>query len=131
MQWRNKFAVAAADFTGKWTSDFTGIQQYVNVYTGADAGMNSYSSSQVFEFGPGNKYNWQITVASGMVGNIKFQNVKSSGNFSMLSNWQLKFSDLEGKPKIYDAYFSCARGARVLWLSDVSYPGYSAYGKAN
>ncbi|MBL0357152.1 MAG: hypothetical protein IPP72_09820 [Chitinophagaceae bacterium] len=129
MQWRNKFAVAAADFTGKWTSDFTGIQQYVNVYTGADAGMNSYSSSQVFEFGPGNKYNWQITVASGMVGNIKFQNVKSSGNFSMLSNWQLKFSDLEGKPKTYDAYFSCARGARVLWLSDTGYPGYTAFGK--
>ena len=129
MQWRNKFAVAASDFTGKWTSDFTGIQQYVNVYTGADAGMSSYASAQVFEFGPGSKYNWQITVASGMVGNIKFQNVKSSGKFSVVNNWQVNFSDMEGKPKTYDAYFSCARGARVLWLSDVSYPGYTAYGK--
>lgn len=129
MQFRNKFAVAATDFKGTWTNDFTGIQQYVNVYTGANAGMSSYSSNQVFTFSSNNKYNWQITVASGMAGNIKFQNVKSSGTFSFVSNWQVKFSDMEGKPKTYDAYFSCIRGGRILWLSDIGYPGYTAFGK--
>ena len=34
----NKFAMAASDLSGKWTSNFTGMTQYVNAYTGADAG---------------------------------------------------------------------------------------------
>ena len=36
------------------------------------------------------------------VGNIKFQSAKSSGDFSKVSNWQIKLSDIEGKPRIYD-----------------------------
>ena len=126
----NKFAVAASDLNGKWTSNFTGIQQYVNAYTGASAGMSSHASNETFVFGAKQTYNWSIGVASGMVGNIKFQSKKSNGSFTMLSNWQTRFSDLEGKPKTFDAYFSCVKGSRILWLSDISYPGYTAYGKA-
>jgi hypothetical protein len=107
------------------------MTQYVNAYTGASAGADTHASSQKFEFGPGNTYKWDIGVASGFVGNIKFQSAKSSGKFVVVTPWQIKFSEMEGKPKTYDAYFSCAKGARLLWLSDVSYPGYSAYGKAN
>ncbi|MEQ1799977.1 MAG: hypothetical protein ABL872_18615 [Lacibacter sp.] len=127
----NKFAVANADFTGKWTNDFTGIQQYVNVYTGFDAGMSTYQSRQNFEFISGNTYKWDLTVASGMVGNIKGKTTKSAGKFSVLTNWQMKCSDISGKPVTYDAYFSCVKGGRVLWLSDTSYPGYMAFGKTN
>jgi hypothetical protein len=126
----NKFAVAASDFTGNWTNDFGSIQQYVNVYTGMSAGMTSYSSKQVFEFGSGNTYKWTISTASGAVGTMKFNGTKSNGNFSLVSNWQVKFSDIEGKPKTYDAYFSCVKGNRILWLSDTAYPGYTAFGKA-
>jgi len=36
----------------------------------------------------------------------------------MISNWQVKLSDIEGKPRIYDAYFSCIKGLRILWLDN-------------
>ena len=118
---RNKFAVGAADMAGKWTNDFSGALQYVNAYTGADAGMATQASKENFEFGPGNTYRWDLGVASGMVGNIKFQSVKSNGTFSLPSNWQVSFSDIEGKPRTYNAYFSCVKGARILWLGDTGF----------
>jgi hypothetical protein len=126
----NKFAVAVSDLNGKWTNQFSGLTQYVNASTGASAGADTHSSAQNFVFGPGNTYKWDLAVASGMVGNIKFQNVKSNGKFTMPNNWQINFSDMEGKPKTYNAYFSCIRGARILWLQDTGYGGYSGYGKA-
>ena len=119
----NKFAIAASDFTGTWTSDFTGVQQLYNVYTGNYAGMNINQSNQTFKFGAGNSYNWEILVVNGMVGNMKYANVKSAGKFSVLNNWQVKFSDIEGKPKTYNAFFSCIKGARLLQLLDAQYPG--------
>jgi hypothetical protein len=126
----NKFAVAASDLKGKWTNNFTGLTQYVNAYTGASAGADTHASNEVFEFGGGNTYKWSLGVASGMVGNIKFQSAKGAGKFSMTGNWQVNFSDIEGKPKKYNAYFSCIKGARVLWLQDTGYGGYTGFGKS-
>jgi hypothetical protein len=117
----NKFAVATADLTGKWTSDFGGALQYVNAYTGSSAGIATHSSNEHFEFGPGNIYKWNLSVASGFVGNIKFQGAKSNGTFSMPDNWQVSFSDIEGKPKTYNVFFSCVKGARILWLDGKGY----------
>jgi hypothetical protein len=114
----NKFAVAASDLSGKWTSDFSGAIQYVNAYTGFDAGMDTHASNENFQFGQGQNYNWDLGVASGAVGNIKFQSVKSSGHFSMAGNWQITFSDIEGKARTYDTYFSCIKGLRILWLDN-------------
>jgi hypothetical protein len=131
MQFRNKFAVAASDLSGTWSNNFSGMTQYVNAYTGASAGADTHASSQKFIFGAGNTYKWDIGVASGFVGNIKFQSAKSNGKFSLPNSWQVYFSEMEGKPKTYDAYFSCVKGSRLLWLSDVTYPGYSAFGKEN
>lgn len=119
----NKFAVAASDLTGKWTNNFSGMQQYVNAYTGASAGADTHASTESFEFGQGNTYKWNIGVASGFVGNIKFQSAKSAGRFSMNGNWKINFSDMEGKPRTFNAYFSCIKGFRILWLDD------NAYGK--
>ncbi len=129
MQFRNKFAVAATDLKGKWTNNFTGLTQYVYANTGASAGANTHSSNQNFEFGTGNTYKWDLTVANGFVGNIKFQNVKANGKFSLTGNWQVNFSEIEGKPKKYNAYFSCIKGARILWLQDTGYGDYTAFGK--
>lgn len=126
----NKFAVAASDLKGKWTNNFSGLTQYVNAYTGASAGADTHASNEVFEFAPGNTYKWSIGVASGFVGNIKFQSAKSNGKFSMLGNWQVNFSDMEGKPKKYNAYFTCIKGTRILWLQDTGYGGYTGYGKS-
>ncbi len=114
----NKFAVAASDLRGKWTNDFSGAIQYVNAYTGFDAGMATHASVENFQIGPGNTYKWDLGVASGQVGNIKFQSVKSNGKFSMTGNWQVSFSDIEGKPRTYNTYFSCIKGLRILWLDD-------------
>ncbi len=117
----NKFALGAADLKGRWTNNFSGALQYVNAYTGADAGMATQASNENFAFGPGNAYQWDLGVASGNVGNIKFQSVKSSGQFSMSGNWQVNFSDMEGKPRTYSAFFSCVKGARILWLDDTAF----------
>ena len=117
----NKFAVAATDLRGKWTNKFTGTTQYVNAVTGFDAGMTSHASVEKFQLGPGNDYKWEITVASGVVGNLKFQNAKSNGKFSMSGNWKVNFSDIEGKSRTYNAYFSCIKGLRILWLDDTAF----------
>jgi hypothetical protein len=124
----NKFAVAASDLNGKWTSNFTGMQQYVNAYTGADAGMSTHSSAETFEFS-GSSYKWELKVASGFVGNIKFEGAKSSGKLSIPNNWQIHFSEIEKKARIYNAYFSCIKGARLLWLQDTGYGDYRSFGK--
>jgi hypothetical protein len=131
MSYYNRFAVAASDLWGKWTNSFSGIQQYVNVYTAADAGMKSHSSVEVFEFDQNGGYKWELKVASGFVGSIKFEGVKSNGKMNMVNNWQVHFSDLEGKPKTYNTYFSCIKGARILWLEDIAYPtGFTGYAKS-
>jgi hypothetical protein len=129
----NKFAVDAADFTGKWTSDFTGIQQLYNVYTGNYAGMYMNQSNEDFVFGEGNSYNWRLLVVNGMAGNAKFTEVKSSGTFTVPDNWKMHFSEMEGKPKNYHAFWSCIKGARILNLRNADYPGsglYTQYGMA-
>ncbi len=117
----NKFAVAASDLRGKWTTNFTGMTQYVNAYTGASAGADTHASAQTYEFGAGNTYKWNISVASGFVGNIKFQSAKSNGKFSVPNNWQANFSDIEGKPKTYNVSFTCIKGARVLWIDGTGF----------
>ena len=127
----NRFAVSAEDLKGKWSSNFSGMTQYVNAYTGVSAGATAHSSVQNFIFGESNKYHWDISMASGMVGAMKFQSAKSEGTFTMLNNWQVKFSDIEGKPKTYDVYFSCIKGSRILSLSDTSYPGYTDYARVD
>jgi hypothetical protein len=118
----NKFAVAASDFTGTWTSDFTGVQQLYHVYTGNYAGMNIHQSNQEFVFRAGNLYNWKLLVVNGMVGNTKYTEVKSSGQFSVPNNWQLHFSKIESGAKTYHAHWSCIKGARQLKLLDAKSP---------
>lgn len=112
----NKFGITAADLKGKWTNDFSGSLSYVNAYTGAAAGTDTHASIENFSFGPGGSYNWDIGVASGMVGNIKFQSAKSSGRVSVPGIWQLTFSNIEGKPRTYNAQFSAIKDGRILWI---------------
>jgi hypothetical protein len=112
----NRFGVAASDLKGKWTNDFSGALSYVNAYTGASAGTSTHASLEHFSFGPGGSYTWDLGVASGFVGNIKFQGVKSSGRATVPGIWKITFSSIEGKPRTYDAHFSSIRGGRILWL---------------
>jgi hypothetical protein len=123
----NKFAVAALDFTGTWTSSFSGMQQLYHVYTGNYAGMNINQSNEEFVFGTGGSYNWKLLVVNGMVGNMKYNQVKSEGKLTPLNNWQVNCSSIEGKPKKYHAHFSCIKGARLLHLLDADFPGSGIY----
>jgi hypothetical protein len=128
----NKFAIAESDFNGTWTSDFTGVQQLYNVYTGNYAGMNINQSNEEFVFGAGNSYSWKLLVVNGMVGNMKYANVSSAGKFTVLNNWQIQFSKIESGAKTYNAFWSCIKGARLLNLLDAKNPGsgiYAVYGK--
>ena len=129
----NRFAVAASDLKGKWTSDFTGIQQLYNIYTGQYAGMNFNQSDEEFNFDAGNSYHWKLLVVNGMVGNANYAQVTSSGQFTVPNNWQISFSKIESGPKTYHAFWSCIKGARVLNLLDANTPGsgiYTKYGLA-
>ena len=129
----NKFAMDASDFKGKWTSDFTGIQQLYNVYTGDYAGMHMNQSNEEFIFGDGGTYNWKLLVINGMAGNAKFAEEKSSGTLSVPNNWQVYFTKIESGPKTFHAFWSCIKGARILNLLDAQNSGsgiYTKYGLA-
>lgn len=129
----NKFAVAASDFKGKWTSDFTGIQQLYNVYTGQYAGMNINQSNEEFIFNAGNTYSWKLLAVNGVIGNVKAVEVKSAGQFTVPNNWQVYFSKIESGPRTFHAFWSCIKGARILNLLDANAPGsgiYTKYGLA-
>lgn len=123
----NRFAVAPADLTGKWTSDFSGMLQWVNAYTGLNAGATAHSSNESFDFQSGGRYSWALAVASGPVGTMSFQNAKSTGKLSMTGNWTINFSEIERKPRVYSVYFSAVKGGRVLWLKDTSYGDFKAF----
>ena len=80
--------------------------------------MDTHASAENYQFASGNTYKWDLGVASGPVGSIKFQSVKSSGKVTMNGNWKVNFSDIEGKPRSYDVYFSCIKGLRILWINN-------------
>ncbi len=103
-----------------------------NVYTGSYAGMNINQSNEEFVFAAGSMYSWKLLVVNGMVGNMKYANVKSEGKFAVLNNWQIRFSKIESGAKTYSAFWSCIKGARLLHLLDANNPGsgrYTVYGK--
>jgi hypothetical protein len=126
----NRFAVGEKDLTGKWSNEFQGSTAYYNTYTGLYTGSTTYASRQNFIFRNNKTYNWDLAVGSSTSGTtMKVDQAKASGSWKFLNNWQIWFSDIERSPKTYNAYFSCFKGGRILWLQDVSYGSYTAYGK--
>lgn len=125
----NRFAVGENDFSGKWSNDFGGATSYYSVYTGIYAGSTTYASRETFTFQPNKTYNWHLVMASGGIAGSKVDQAKTSGSWKLVNNWQVWFSDIDRKPKTYNAYFSCIKGGRILWLQDTGYGGYTAYGK--
>ena len=121
----NKFAVAASDLnnTGEWKDSFSSNTYYANYYTGASAGMSTYTSSAWFVFKAGYNYHWELVAVNSYGGAMDVAKAKSDGTFKSLNNWQLYFSDMEGKPKTFDVYFTAIKGGRVFWMNDAKYPG--------
>ncbi len=125
MTGRNKFAVAATDLnnTGEWRDNFSSNTFYSNYYTGASMGMSTFSSTKWFVFKSGYKYHWELIMGNSYGGRTDMAQAKGDGTFKSLNNWQLYFTDIEGKPKTFDVYFSAVKGGRVLWMNDAQYPG--------
>ncbi len=121
----NKFAVAASDLnnTGEWKDSFSSNTYYANYYTGASAGMSTYTSSAWFVFKTGYNYHWQLVAVNSYGGAMDLAQSKSDGTYKSLNNWQMYFSDIEGKPKTFDVYFTAIKGGRVFWMNDAKFPG--------
>ena len=117
----NKFAVDAADLPGKWISNFAGTTQYASIYTGRYIGAVTTVSATSYDFAAGNSYNYRTDGASSSGGQTDFSKAESSGKFSLPTNWEIRFSDIEGRPQTYPIHFSCIRGARVLWVAGMAY----------
>lgn len=125
MTGKNKFAVAASDLnnTGEWRDNFSSNTFYSNYYTGAYMGMSTFTSTKWFIFKPGNKYHWELIMGNSYGGQTNIAQAKGDGTFKSLNNWQLYFSNMEGKAKTFDVYFSAIKGDRVLWMNDAQNPG--------
>nr|WP_294902854.1 hypothetical protein [uncultured Lacibacter sp.] len=128
----NKFAVGENDLVGKWSSQFYGSTAYYNVNTGVYAGSSSVASGVTYLFKANKTYQWDLGMATNSMSTGSRTDVaKASGTWKVLNNWQIWCSDIERRPVTYNAYFSCIKGARILWLQDVSYGSYTAYGRIN
>ena len=126
----NKFAVGANDLVGTWSNQFYGATAYYNVNTGIYAGSSSVASGVKYQFKANKTYEWNLGMATNSLSTgSKTDVAKANGSWKMLNNWQLWCSDIERRPVTYNAYFTCIKGGRVLWLQDASYGSYTAYGK--
>ncbi len=126
----NKFSVGEKDLAGKWSNEFSNSSYYYNVYTGIYAGASTYASRVTFIFEGNKKYKYEASSASGYSGTLlNVQQAKSAGTYKHVGNWQIRFSEIERKERLYNSYFSCVRGGRLLWLQDTGYGSYTAYGK--
>ncbi|MET0465908.1 MAG: hypothetical protein ABW007_22295 [Chitinophagaceae bacterium] len=118
MQNRNRFAVAAADLTGKWSaSDYASLSYYY-VNSGGFAGATATSISNEFTFFNTGKYESDHAGASGVVGNQKFSRQIYKGDFSV-NNWEMELKNrFEGAAEKYSCYFEAVKGGRILMLID-------------
>jgi hypothetical protein len=118
MQYRNKFAVAAADLTGNWSStDFASLSYYYTS-TGGYAGSTATSIADAFTFVNGTDYNSDHSGASGQVGAMKFSRQKYNGKYKA-SNWELQLTNrFNGRADTFDCRFEAVKGGRILILSE-------------
>lgn len=113
----NKFAVATSDLTGKWASWSGSSVQYVNVYTGLDAGMGHAQSSNEIVFNGNGTYNREYKGVSGSPGTgNKYYGEKNNGN-AIVSNWEVQLTNaFKGETHVFSAYFEAVKGGRILHL---------------
>lgn len=115
---RNKFAIAANDLLGKWsTNDYASLTYYY-VNTGGTAGTTSTSTADEFIFLQGNNYQSNHSGASGMAGNMKFSSQNYKGK-SSVTNWSVTLTNrFQGATEKYDCYFEAIKGGRILLMTD-------------
>lgn len=116
MQWRNKFAIDAADLIGEWASGNTQSLSYYYTAAGGYAGATATSVADKFTFLTGNKYQSNHNGASGVVGNLKFSRVAYNGK-TEVSNWVITVTNRhEGVTEKFDSFFEAVKGGRILHM---------------
>lgn len=119
----NKFAVKAADLTGKWKESSFAAGQYYNSITGAYAGMNAVSSADSFTFNSNGSYTSAHSGASGFVGSQQFYSQKYQGRFT-LSGWRISLTNrFNNRTEVFEAYFEISGAGPVLHLIRVDAQG--------
>ncbi|MFN3392080.1 MAG: hypothetical protein ACK40N_10000 [Meiothermus ruber] len=119
----NKFAVKAADLTGKWTSSTGAAAQYYNSVTGAYAGMNAVSMADSFTFNRDGTYSSAHSGASGFVGSQQFYSQKYQGR-ATLNGWQMSLTNrFNNKTEVFEAYFEMTASGPILHLIRVDAKG--------
>jgi hypothetical protein len=125
----NEFAIAATDLIGKWSDKFSASFFNYNTGSGQYTGINTIASVSNFIFTSATTYNWDAYSTNNAHSAGSAKTFKTKGSFKIINNRQIQFSDIQGKQKTYNAYFSCFKGGRILWLQDIDYGGYMAFGK--
>jgi hypothetical protein len=116
MAGRNRFGVAAGDFTGTWSDSFSSGTSMVYAATGRSAGMLYAGGSTEIVFN-GATYREIVAGAEGMVGSIRHKNVEYTGAFTVLDNWTVSLANnFEGRTRRFHASFEGVKGGRVLNL---------------
>lgn len=118
----NRFAISPADITGKWTQSSGGFAQYYNVYNGNYAGMNAVSINSQLTIGTDGQLLLEHKGAGGMVGNQQFFSESYRGAYT-LTNWDLSFTDQQGKQTAWHAYYQAVKNGRILYLQNKQYSG--------
>lgn len=118
MLYYNKFAVTAADITGKWKGGGGGSVNYYSVYTGNWAGYSSLSTSDEFTFNSNGTYSSEYRSASSSSSGSRFGAVDYKGNFSV-SDWSISASNrYGGKATHFHAQLIAIKGGFLLYLED-------------
>lgn len=112
----NKFAVKAADLTGKWKDSSFAAGQYYNSVTGAYAGMNAVSIAHNFTFNRDGTYASTHAGASGFVGSQQFYSHKYQGRLT-LNDWRMSLTNrFNNKTEVFEAFFEMTVTGPVLHL---------------
>ena len=113
----NKFAVAASDLPGQWGGWSGAGVEYINVYTGAGAGMGHASSSNDFTFNNNGTYKSEYKGVSGSPGGAtQYHGEKYSGQY-VVTNWEMKLTNrFKGATETFAIQFEAVKGGRVLHM---------------
>lgn len=118
----NRFAVQAAELPGRWSQSGSSFTQYVNAYTGANAGAAVQGGAYTIAFDAAGRFTSEFKGVSGFVGSLRFAQENRAGT------WRLREGLLEttaddGKQRTFRLWFEAVRGGRVLHLQDTLYSG--------
>ncbi len=116
----NRFPVQPAELPGRWSDSGSTFAQYVNAYTGANAGTAVQGSAYTLVFDAAGRYTSEFKSVSGFAGSLRF------GQENRAGTWRLQGGLLEtqaddGRRRSFRAWFEAVRGGRVLHLQDTQY----------